>query len=537
MELHDRLRALSSQLGTQVFSDADGFRAALDDYLDEGSATVGDINLLVDAVRLDAFRRMIAMMDHGAEPGAAVAMAGDQLALDRGSEDSRRSRWACAALGYAVGRVDQGTVAGQLGGPPAPLATSPSHTSVLPTRPTPPPVVSPPVGGNDQPGRPSGPPRPAPPFGRPPVPSSPRPAPRRPGLVVVAVVVALLLVGGAGAFAWDTFRDDASDSVADAGPTDEAPSPADDGGSGGPTTDDNPDNGNGNGGGVEDAGLSDGTIVVGVKDTDNEGNETSRLATVDTSTGNEFSYLMQGSRDYLPTISPDRRSIAYLERDADNDQTPMLLDVESGETRDLFGAANPCESTARAAWSPTGNQLSVVCKLSDDERALVVVNADGSKVREIDSPVAPYSDPTWISDDMVVYMERADSGATSLWSVGLDGNRRRQLTSGSSYDSQPDWNQDRGLLLFSRHDTDKPFGDICTMTPEPGARTKCTKGELVGHPSWSPDGDSIIYTTVVDEEEGIEQLWRVPAADLPDLSGAQKVPAPGNPGPPAWGSR
>ncbi|MBA3311070.1 MAG: hypothetical protein H0U28_13640, partial [Nocardioidaceae bacterium] len=55
MELHERLHALGVELGTGVFDDADSFRGALDDFLDEGSASTGDINLLVDAVRLGAF--------------------------------------------------------------------------------------------------------------------------------------------------------------------------------------------------------------------------------------------------------------------------------------------------------------------------------------------------------------------------------------------------------------------------------------------------------------------------------------------------
>src|SRR3712207_6899185 len=48
-------------------NDADSFRGALDDYLDEDSATTGDINLLVDAVRLGAFQAMMTMLDSGAD--------------------------------------------------------------------------------------------------------------------------------------------------------------------------------------------------------------------------------------------------------------------------------------------------------------------------------------------------------------------------------------------------------------------------------------------------------------------------------------
>ena len=67
MELHENLYALGQQLGREVFEDPDSFRGALDDFLDEDSATTGDINLLVDAVRLGAFASMTTMIDSGAE--------------------------------------------------------------------------------------------------------------------------------------------------------------------------------------------------------------------------------------------------------------------------------------------------------------------------------------------------------------------------------------------------------------------------------------------------------------------------------------
>ena len=50
------LYALGLRLGRDIFDDAEGFRGAVDDFLDEDAATTGDINLLVDAVRLGALR-------------------------------------------------------------------------------------------------------------------------------------------------------------------------------------------------------------------------------------------------------------------------------------------------------------------------------------------------------------------------------------------------------------------------------------------------------------------------------------------------
>jgi hypothetical protein len=110
MELHESLYALGLRLGREVFEDPDSFRGALDDFLDEDSATTGDINLLVDAVRLGAFSSMTSMIGSGAQVTAAVEEAGNRLARDRGSADVAGAQWACAVLGFAIGKVSDAEV-------------------------------------------------------------------------------------------------------------------------------------------------------------------------------------------------------------------------------------------------------------------------------------------------------------------------------------------------------------------------------------------------------------------------------------------
>jgi hypothetical protein len=110
MELHENLYALGLRLGREVFDDPETFRGALDDFLDEDSATTGDINLLVDAVRLGAFSSMTSMIGSGAQVTAAVEEAGHRLARDRGSADVSGAQWACAVLGFAIGKVSDAEV-------------------------------------------------------------------------------------------------------------------------------------------------------------------------------------------------------------------------------------------------------------------------------------------------------------------------------------------------------------------------------------------------------------------------------------------
>jgi hypothetical protein len=119
VSVHEDLRTLVTRYGERVLDVADDLRATLDDFLEEGQATPGEINLLVDAVRLGAHEQMLSMLTHGADPRAAVEGAGARLAEDRGG-DQRSASWACATLGFAVGRVPEALVLAYRSQQPAP---------------------------------------------------------------------------------------------------------------------------------------------------------------------------------------------------------------------------------------------------------------------------------------------------------------------------------------------------------------------------------------------------------------------------------
>ncbi|HET9421733.1 MAG TPA: hypothetical protein VFO49_11390 [Nocardioides sp.] len=235
MELHENLYALGLRLGREVFDDPDSFRGALDDFLDEDSATTGDINLLVDAVRLGAFASMTSMIGSGAQVTAAVEEAGSRLARDRGSADVAGAQWACAVLGFAIGKVSdaevrryrtqhatpqppsqplpptqfpgqqppQGVPPTQRPGAPVP-GGQPTATGPLPT-------AQPLYGG--QPGSggvPSPPVNVPPPSSWPPAPAHQQPRKRKTWPILVAVVAVLAIVGG-GAFAVIALQGDDDD--------------------------------------------------------------------------------------------------------------------------------------------------------------------------------------------------------------------------------------------------------------------------------------------------------------------------------------
>jgi hypothetical protein len=250
MELHEHLAELVDSVGPQVLDDPDGFRAALDDFLDEGAASTGDINLLVDTVRLGAYGWMMNTIASGGEGARAVEAAGTILARDRGSRDLDSARWACAVLGFAVGKVGDADVRRYRTRSLAPLdAPEPADLDANESTPPPTPVVASDAStAPGQPPTPALPPAPAPApaprpavvtvHGDPPtdfsVSAPSRPEPRRSWAPVLAALVVLALVGG-GFTAWRVLGDDDGSPGDTTDPTGAVSGPTDPNGSGGPS--------------------------------------------------------------------------------------------------------------------------------------------------------------------------------------------------------------------------------------------------------------------------------------------------------------
>jgi len=199
VELHHLVRDLIRARGHEVLLDPSEFRAALDDFLTDDEISIGDANVLVDAVRLGSVQRLEALLAGGGAPRAAVAEAGTGLARDRGSDDSARSVRAVAVLGFALGWVDEAVVLDQPTTRDVPLPSPKVQADSVPPQ-LPPPQFPPPVGP---------PPEwlssvsPVPSFAPPTLAPAGRGAPVGTIMAVVGVVLAVIIAGYLGwRFLW-----------------------------------------------------------------------------------------------------------------------------------------------------------------------------------------------------------------------------------------------------------------------------------------------------------------------------------------------
>ena len=590
MPVHDLLRELVETRGAGVVADADQFRGALDDFLDEHEASRGEINLLVDAVRLGAVTRLVAMLDHGAEPSAALDEVAVGLARDRGADSATGARWALGVIGHALGKIEASHLtADRPSSIPAPpvVGPSPARDAPMPeaTHPAPPPAPRPPPPGPppepqpeaapeppaapvaDPAPRPApepeaprppapptdvadgGPPRPGtmtipdlatervpdepPPF-TPPPPPPPSPQPGRRGRGrPVAIVAALLLVAAAGVVGTVLLTQGADDDPAQA--TDRGSD-----GSGGSAASSSPRNPGGSA--TESTGSSPTddldaggslpatSVVLPVTDDGGTGLYVFDLAD-ETST-----QLTPGPNDRLPSISPDRTTVVFLRPDRPGTglRAPIVLDLATGEERPLFTDTSPCIYATRPAWSPAGDRLAITCADENGDNAgSFVVGLDGQEQATLALDGSVDGGLTWLSESVLVYARSADSpgGPTSLWRYDLGDDTSVPLTSGPGFDTHPDWSEENGVVLFQRSTEDGPDvrGDLWTVSPTEG-ETKLEIGRPVAHGALSADGSLLLF--LVDTDDG-EQLASAPYADPSDVTVYDQMP--GEPGAPAGG--
>ncbi|KAA1424195.1 TolB family protein [Nocardioides antri] len=550
MALHDSLRELVSVRGAGVVDEAEELRGALDDFLAEDEATLGELNLLVDAVRLGALRRALDVMNHGAAPEAAVREAGAALARDRGTDDPTRSCWAIAALCFAVGKVDESLVrtfrsdagtmpapappTGPHGRPPAPVpdvapgpAAPVSTTGGIPATPT---LEDPPVPVESQPAQPPPPPsptvesQPAPPpsptvavqpagtdYGRGPVPPViPEQRPSRAGMFLLVVLVALIL-GGLVAAGVILLR------------SGEEPGQGDD-----TATSDSPV-GDGTGG-PDPRVVPESVMLVPYVEGD-----VSRVFAVDAFTGEAEPVTPDGVDARLPTISPDRSVMTY--QVGQSPSVVMVVDLATRNGRPLFAEDGPCARAGRPAWSPDGARLAVLCDPGGDGESdgIWLANADGSGV---EGPVVDNADvtgsPTWISDTEFVYGVDDDATDSTFWRTDIEGGSGEQLPIDiPGHLSHIDWSQAAGRLLLLVSPSDAEEGAIYTVNADGSDPVLVDEGPFA-HPVWAPAGDAIGVT--LKDASGTEVLGLV-SLDDPANPVVVPNPPPGEVGIPVWGTR
>jgi len=245
-----------------------------------------------------------------------------------------------------------------------------------------------------------------------------------------------------------------------------------------------------------------------------------------------------------PQISPDGQWIAYTvsEMDLKKDKSETriwMIPAKGGETRAMTGKGY---SASQPRWSPDNKYLSFIASKGEGKSQVWTLHRQGGEAEQLTDITQGVSGYEWSPDGKRLLLRIRDPKPEELTKDKEDDkkpkpyivdrlqfkrdyagylNRYRthlyvytpgdsaaiQLTSGDFDDSSPTWKPDGSAIAFVSNRTEEPDGnsnsDIWVVsannTDKGKTLLKVTTNENAdSSPSWSPDGKSIVYSTITD---------------------------------------
>jgi dipeptidyl aminopeptidase/acylaminoacyl peptidase len=228
--------------------------------------------------------------------------------------------------------------------------------------------------------------------------------------------------------------------------------------------------------------------------------------------GDALPMTAEGVTSEHPRWSPDGKSLAFISTRQGSKPQVWLLNRQGGEAQRLTDLV---PYLIDFAWSPDGRKIVLLLKdpKPEDLEAAKHKSADASEASasEENSSEDKKSTKPWVIDrlqfkvDEVGYLDRR---RTHLYVFDIAKKSLIQITSGDFDDSEPAWSPDSKLLAFTSNrstpDPDATYNtDIWTVSAtntDKGAHLTqvTTNPGLDSQPTWSPDGQSIAYVTMLD---------------------------------------
>jgi len=232
----------------------------------------------------------------------------------------------------------------------------------------------------------------------------------------------------------------------------------------------------------------------------------------------------EGGWQLHPDWSPDGSRLAFAV-DQEGESPPndtrdiWVSDADGSNAERVFDCRLPCIESDDPAWSPDGHTLLFVgldaAQGDADNVRLVLLDLESGKATSL---VVGRDDqrlrwPRWSPDgrSLVLEVSQYSSAAletlvsTRIATTSLDDHPGTitPLTDPSAWAAYPDWHPDDDLIVYSTRpwsDLETGPSNLFTIRPDGSDQTQVTRfgadGPRAVQPTWTPDGERIIFTSV-----------------------------------------
>jgi Tol biopolymer transport system component len=189
--------------------------------------------------------------------------------------------------------------------------------------------------------------------------------------------------------------------------------------------------------------------------------------------------------------SPDGRSLAFTAPEAGAQQT-YVVNVDGTNPHRV---GDPSLEGRDATFSPDGTLLAFVGGHFDKDQGIFVMNADGTNVRPMrpgtDQWAFGFTPPVWSPAGRRLAFGARPINASQVFVVDVDNGRPVNVSNDEAFeDWGPAWSPDGSHLAWHRGSAQREGRFIVAGTDGSGPRALAPA--VVGTPTWSPDGRSLI---------------------------------------------
>jgi len=219
------------------------------------------------------------------------------------------------------------------------------------------------------------------------------------------------------------------------------------------------------------------------------------LADID---GENITRVLEISRPILsPTWSPDGEQLAYVSFEFPGRSAIIIHHLAKAERRKLISIEG---INGAPAWSPDGRRLA----LSLSHRGspdIYMVNVASGKITQLTNEPSIETEAAWLDNETIVFTSNR-SGTPQIYRQQIAAaSSAQRLTFEGKYNAGASTSPDGKKIAFI-HNEDGEFR-IATLDLDSRVLDVLTDGRLDESPSFSPNGEMILYAT---EENGLGVL-------------------------------